>query len=259
MLAVAILLGGAIGLAVGTLGGGGSVLAVPVLIYVLGEDLPDATTGSLLVVGAGALAGAAGHARHGRVCWRHVGSFTVAALPGIALGTIVGDAVPDELLLAALALVMVAAARSIWRRAERAEPDPGPDFDACPPLRLPGDALAGLAVGFVTGFLGVGGGFLIVPTLAVGLAFTMRTAVGTSLAIITATSALSLAVHLGAGRAVEDPGAVAAMALACMAGAVTGAVIAGRLPQRALGRGFAALVVVVAGWLVLSALALGGP
>ena len=136
---------------------------------------------------------------------------------------------------------------------------PSPDADACPPLRLPRDALAGVAVGFVTGFLGVGGGFLIVPTLAVGLAFTMRTAVGTSLAIITATSALSLAVHLAAGRAVEDAGAVAAMALACMAGAAAGAAAAGRLPQRALGRGFAALVVVVAGWLVVSAVALGGP
>ena len=91
------------------------------------------------------------------------------------------------------------------------------------------------------------------------LAFTMRTAVGTSLAIIAATSALSLAVHLAAGRAVEDPGAVAAMTLACMAGAVAGAATAGRLPQRALGRGFATLIVLVAGWLVVSALALGGP
>ena len=166
------------------------------------------------------------------------------------------------MLLVAFGLVMLAAARSIWRRADREEPDVDPahpDADACPPLRLPRDALAGVAVGFVTGFLGVGGGFLIVPTLAVGLAFTMRTAVGTSLAIITATSALSLAVHLAAGRAVEDAGAVAAMALACMAGAVAGAAAAGRLPQRALGRGFAALVVVVAGWLVVSAVALGGP
>jgi len=259
VLAVAILSGVAIGLAVGTLGGGGSVLAVPVLVYVLGENLPDATTAGLAVVGAGALAGATRHALAGRVCWRHAVSFTVAALPGIALGTLAGDAVPEAVLLVSFGLVMLAAASSIWRRAGREGPDPGPDADACPPLRLPRDALAGIAVGFVTGFLGVGGGFLIVPTLAVGLAFTMRTAVGTSLAIIAATSALSLAVHLGAGRAVEDPGAVAAMALACMAGSVAGATTAGRLPQRVLGRAFAALVVLVAGWLMVSALALGGP
>ena len=256
---LAIAFGVAIGLAVGALGGGGSVLAVPALVYVLGEDLPDATTAGLAVVGAGALAGAARHALAGRVCWRHAVSFTIAAVPGLALGTLAGDAVAEQVLLIAFALVMLVAARSIWQRAEREEPDPGRDFDACPPLRLPRDALAGVAVGFVTGFLGVGGGFLIVPTLAVGLAFTMRTAVGTSLAIITATSALSLAVHLGAGRAVEDPGAVAAMALACMAGAVAGAATAERMPQRALGRAFAALVVSVAGYLLVSAIVLGGP
>jgi uncharacterized membrane protein YfcA len=251
---LAILFGVAIGLAVGMLGGGGSVLAVPLLVLLLGEDLPNATTAGLVVVAAGALAGAARHALAGRVCWRHAGSFTVAALPGIALGTLAGSAVPDGVLLAAFALVMVAAARAIWRRADEKGLDPGRDADACPPLRLPRDAMAGVAVGFVTGFLGVGGGFLIVPTLAVGLAFTMRTAVGTSLAIITATSALSLAAHLAAGRVVDVP-VTAAMALACVVGAVAGAAASGHVPQRALGRSFAALVVAVAGGLVASALA----
>jgi len=252
---LAILFGAAIGLAVGSLGGGGSVLAVPVLVFVLGEDLPDATTAGLAVVAAGGLAGAARHALAGRVCWRHAASFTLAAVPGIAVGTIAGGALPDGLLLAGFALVMVAAARSVWRRAGHEAPDQDPGVDACPPLRLPRDALAGAAVGFLTGFLGVGGGFLIVPTLAVGLAFTMRTAVGTSLAIITASSALSLAAHLAAGRTVDVP-VTAAMALACMLGAVAGAAAAGHVPQRALGRGFAALVVAAAGGLVVSALAL---
>ena len=252
---LAILFGAAIGLAVGSLGGGGSVLAVPVLVFVLGEDLPDATTAGLAVVAAGGLAGAARHALAGRVCWRHAASFTLAAVPGIAVGTIAGGAVPDALLLAGFALVMVAAARSVWRRAGQEAADQDPGVDACPPLRLPRDALAGAAVGFLTGFLGVGGGFLIVPTLAVGLAFTMRTAVGTSLAIITASSALSLAAHLAAGRTVDVP-VTAAMALACMLGAVAGAAAAGHVPQRALGRGFAALVVAAAGGLVVSALAL---
>ena len=251
---LAILFGAAIGVAVGTLGGGGSVLAVPVLVYLLGEDLPDATTAGLAVVAAGALAGAARHALAGRVCWRHAVSFTIAAVPGIALGTLAGDALPDALLLIAFALVMLAAARSIWLRSEREEPDPGRAADACPPLRLPRDALAGIAVGFVTGFLGVGGGFLIVPALAVGLAFTLRTAVGTSLAIITATSALSLAAHLAAGREVDVP-VTLAMAIACAAGAVLGAAASGRMPQRTLGRGFAALVVAVAGGVLVSVVA----
>ena len=254
---LAIPFGLAIGLAVGMLGGGGSVLAVPVIVYVLGESLPDATTASLLVVGAGALAGAAGHALAGRVCWRHAVSFTVAAIPGIAAGTLIGDAVDAELLLAVFALVMLVAARTIWTRPDD-EPDPGAAADVCPPLRLPRDALAGVAVGFVTGFLGIGGGFLIVPTLAVGLAFTMRTAVGTSLAIITASSALALAAHLLAGRAIDVPVTVA-MALACMVGALAGARLAGHVPQRTLSRGFATMVVAVAGYLLVAALVLGGP
>ena len=129
---------------------------------------------------------------------------------------------------------------------------------ACPPLRLPRDLVAGAAVGFVTGFFGVGGGFLIVPTLAVALAFTMRTAVGTSLAIITATSLLGLVAHLVAGRG-DRLGITAAMAAACVAGAVAGAGLAGRLPQRALGRGFALLVVAAPADLLVSVAFLGGP
>ena len=98
---------------------------------------------------------------------------------------------------------MLAAAHATWRKADEQEPEPDGTWErggACPPLRLPRDLVAGAAVGFLTGFFGVGGGFLIVPTLAVALAFTMRTAVGTSLAIITATSLLGLAAHLLAGR-----------------------------------------------------------
>ena len=87
----AIPLGLAIGLAVGMLGGGGSVLAVPVLVYVLGQGVEEATTASLVIVAAGALAGGVGHALAGRVCWRHAGTFTAAALPGIVVGTVAGQ------------------------------------------------------------------------------------------------------------------------------------------------------------------------
>lgn len=257
---LAIPFGVAIGLAVGALGGGGSVLAVPVLVYVLDQDVAEATTASLLVVAAGAVAGSIGHARAGRVCWRHAGSFTLAAIPGIVLGTLAAEAVSGALLLAGFALVMLAAAHATWRKAERTRDEDGSweRGGACPPLRLPRDALAGAAVGLVTGFFGVGGGFLIVPTLAIALAFTMRTAVGTSLAIITSTSLLGFAMHLVAGRGV-DPGVTASMTLACVAGALAGAALAGRLPQRVLGRGFALLVVAVAGYLLVSVALLGGP
>jgi uncharacterized protein len=256
---VAVPFGLAVGVAVGMLGGGGSVLAVPVLVYVLGQDVSAATTASLVVVAAGAVSGAVGHGRAGRICWRHAASFTAAALPGIVLGTLAGEAVDARLLLAGFALVMLVAAHATWRRAGDEEPggtwEPGA---ACPPLRLPRDLVAGAGVGFLTGFFGVGGGFLIVPTLAIALAFTMRTAVGTSLTIITATALAGLLVHLLAGRGL-DVGVTAAMAAGCLAGAVAGSALTSRVPQRLLGQAFAVLVVAVAGYLLISAAVLGGP
>ncbi len=260
MVLLAVPLGLAIGVAVGLLGGGGSVLAVPVLVYVLDQNVSDATTASLVVVAAGALAGALHHAQAGRVCWRHAGSFTAAALPGIVAGTVLGNHVSGELLLGGFAVIMLAAAHATWRKAEEDDDEEGEweKGNFCPPLRLPRDILAGAAVGLLTGFFGVGGGFLIVPTLAVALAFTVRTAVGTSLAIITATSLLGLLTHLLAGRTL-DAGITGAMAGACVLGAVAGAQLTGRVPQRILGRGFALLVTGVAGYLLISAAFFGGP
>lgn len=258
---LAIPFGLAIGLAVGALGGGGSVLAVPVLVYVLDQTVPEATTTSLVVVAAAAIAGGLSHARDGRVCWRHAGSFTAAAVPGIALGTLAAEAVSGPLLLAGFALVMLAAAHTTWRKAEESGPDPDGPWErkgSCPPLRLPRDLVAGVAVGFVTGFFGVGGGFLIVPTLAIALAFTMRTAIGTSLTIIAATSSLGFGAHLLAGRSV-DVDVTATLTVACVAGALAGAAAARRIPQRALGRGFSLLVVAVAAYLLISIVFLGGP
>lgn len=261
-LLAAIAFGVAIGLAVGMLGGGGSVLAVPVLVYVLGQPVDSATTTSLLVVAAGAIAGGYGHARAGRVCWHHAGTFTLAALPGIVAGTLVYEVVGGRLLLGAFAVVMLAAAYVNWRKAERQEHEPAAGTweagGACPPLRLPRDLGAGVVVGFVTGFFGVGGGFLVVPTLAIALAFTMRTAVGTSLAIITATSLLGLAAHLLAGHHV-DVDIAAAMALACVAGAIGGGALGGHVSQRALARAFGGLVLAVASYLLVSLAFLGAP
>ena len=255
---LAVAFGLAIGLAVGTLGGGGSVLAVPVLVYVLDQSVATATTESLVVVTAAALAGGLAHARGGRVCWRHAGTFTAAAVPGVVAGTALGDAVGASTLIAAFAVVMLAAAAALWRRAGAREGAASPRPASCPPLRLGRDLGAGLAVGVMTGFFGVGGGFVVVPALALALAFSMRLAVGTSLVIITATSALGLAAHLAAGRDV-DAGLTAAMTAACVAGALAGVALGGRLPERRLGRAFAGLLVAVAGYLLVSAALLGGP
>lgn len=247
-----------IGISLGTLGGGGSVLAVPVLVYVLGQDVHEATTASLAVVTMAALAGGLGHAREGRVCWHHAASLTLAAVPGIVLGTIAGDEVRGTALLAAFALVMLAAAYATWRKAGGSASDSPASARSCPPLRVPRDVAAGLAIGFLTGFFGVGGGFLLVPTLALALAFTMRTAVGTSLAIIAGTSFVGLLVHLTAGRTPDVPVTVA-MSLACAGGAVLGVPLARRIQQRALGRAFALLVTAVAAYLLVASALLGGP
>jgi uncharacterized protein len=255
----AIAFGLVIGLAVGLLGGGGSVLAVPVLVYVLDRDVETATTISLVVVTAAAVAGGYRHALDGRVCWRHTAAFTAAAVPGVIGGTALGDVVDGAALLAGFALVMLAAAAATWRKAstDAPEDDEGPGH-TCPALRLGHVVSAGLAVGFLTGFFGVGGGFIIVPTLAVALAFSMRAAIGTSLAIITTTSILGVVVHLGAGRTLEID-LTLVMGAACVIGALLGARLSSRVPQAVLGRAFAGLVVAVAAYLLVSAVFLGGP
>ena len=255
MLAAALPLGLAIGLALGALGGGGSVLAVPVLIYVLGQSVHEATTASLVVVTAGALAGGMSHHRAGHVCWRHAALFTGAALPGIAAGTVAGDAVGGAVLIGLFALLMLVAAVGIWRRTSLGR---GEGEGACPPLRVTRDVAAGLGIGFATGFFGVGGGFLVVPTLAMALAFALRPAVGTSLAIVTLTSLAGVAAHLIAGRGI-DLSVTLAMASACAVGAAAGAAVAEHVPVSQLRRGFAGLVALVGTYLLVSAVALGGP
>lgn len=256
---LAIPFGIAIGIAVGMLGGGGSVLAVPVLVYVLGQSVEDATTASLVVVTAGAVAGGLRYARDGRVCWRHAGVFTLAALPGALAGTVLADIVGGSALIAAFAVVMFGAAAATWRSGRRDdEGSAAPRPAGCPPLRMSRDVAAGLIVGAMTGFFGVGGGFLIVPTLSIFLALSMRLAVGTSLAIITTTSLAGLAAHFAAGRGL-DVGITASMTVACATGAIAGAALATRVPQRSLAHGFAALLVVVGAYLLVSAAFLGGP
>lgn len=252
----AIAFGIAIGLAIGALGGGGSVIAVPILVYVLGQDVHEATTASLVVVTAGAVAGGLGHAREGNVCWRHAGAFAAAALPGVVAGTLLGDAVAANTLLVTFAFVMLVAASATWWKVGAADPE---DPDAsCPRLRVGRNLAAGLVVGVMTGFFGVGGGFLVVPTLAIFLALTMRLAVGTSLAIITATSVMGLVAHLLVGRGL-DVAVTSAMTAACVVGALAGSALAARVPERRLGRGFASLVTLLAIYLLVSAAFFGGP
>lgn len=257
MVAVAIPVGLAIGLAFGMLGGGGSVLAIPVLVYVLGESVHSAITASLLVIAAAALAGGLGHTPGGKVCWGHAMAFAGPAVAGIVVGTAANAVVGGRLLLGLFAPVMLVAAWATWRKAN--DTDDGEDAapPACPPLRIGRDTFAGVCVGLLTGFFGVGGGFVVVPMLAIALGFSMRSAIGTSLVIVSAVSIVGLGVHLASGDTV-NVGVIAPMTAGCVAGAFSGARLAPRFSHQMLARGFAMLVTGVAGYLLLATAFLGG-
>jgi uncharacterized membrane protein YfcA len=255
----AVPLGLAIGVVVGTLGGGGSVLAVPVLVYGLGENVHAASSASLAVVTAGALGGAVRHAHAGRVCGRHAAFFIGAAAPGIVVGTALGNAVGRHAFAAAFAVIMLLGALGTWRsdRHTRA-PTTTRRESMCPPARLRHLLAAAVMLGAMTGFFGVGGGFLILPVLVTFQALSMRLAVGTSLVIIAATSFIALVTHIFVGHA-PDVSVTVSMSAACAAGASAGAGLSSRLRPRELRRGFAAIVAAVATYVLLSVAFLGGP
>jgi uncharacterized membrane protein YfcA len=249
---LALPFGLAIGISLGALGGGGAVLALPVLVYVLGEDVHAAATASLAVVAAAALAGGAAQASRARVCWPQALLFAPAALAGAVGGTFASRSVADAVLLVGFVPVLLAAAAFTWRRAGA-----GPDEDrACPPLDGRLTLLGGLAVGFLTGFFGVGGGFLVVPMLALAMRFPLRRAIGTSLVIVGFVSLAALAAHLWHGAGF-DAGVAAVMAGGCAAGAVAGTRLAERLPQRTVGRSFALLLIAVAAFMLAAAVLVG--
>lgn len=254
-LIAAAALGLAIGLIVGSVGGGGAILALPVFVYVLDEPIGPATTGSLIVVAVAAAVGAGSLAGRHQVCWRIAVGFAPPAALGAILGTAAGTAVSATLLLLLFVPVMLIASLSTWQRAGA----PGDDDDrGCPQSHPTQLLVAGFAVGLLTGFFGVGGGFVIVPVLALWFAAGFRHAVATSLAIITFTGLVALLSHLAAGTHV-DAGVTAAVAAPTALGAFIGTRVADRLPTAALGRGFAIVVCALALFLLVDVLLLGGP
>lgn len=258
-LLLAAVAGALIGLSLGALGGGGSILAVPALVYLLDQSAAQATTGSLVVVGVTSLLGAATAARAGHVMLGRGIAFGATAIGGAVVGAKASAHVADAVLLAAFGVLMlVVGTLMVWRQvrgrrdgtpaARPAIDDPiitfRPTF-ACQCPRALKVLVTATAVGLLTGFLGVGGGFLVVPALLLALALPMPKAVGTSLVVITITSAAALAVRAGVGTA-PDWGAVAVLTVASAAAAVLGARLAGRVDASHLSAVFAALVLGVA-------------
>jgi uncharacterized membrane protein YfcA len=298
----AVLLGLVIGLALGALGGGGSVLAVPVLVHLAGQPVVAATATSLVAVGVSAAVGAVGHARAGRVRWGAAAAFVATGVPGSWAGSALNERIDgDVLLLAFSGIVLVAAHRmltacpSCTREGdERAVEDaaladgpaaapsavaqgghvaggvphsggaPVPEAAVVTPALAPGErdgatpatlasridarslarlVVAGTAVGFLTGLFGVGGGFVIVPALTLGLGLSLPTAIGTSLAVIVGNSAVALTFR---GTGAVDWSVALPFTITMLAGTAAGALLASRLPARRALHAFAVLLVAVA-------------
>lgn len=243
-LALVLALSLLIGVSLGVLGGGGSILTVPILVYVAGMDPKEAIAASLFVVGVTSAAGAISHARGGRVRWRTGLLFGAAGLVGAFLGGLLGGHLPGELLLVAFALMMVATSIAMIRGRKAA--DPAKKHAELPVLRV---LLDGLVVGLVTGLVGAGGGFLVVPALALLGGLPMAVAVGTSLLVIAMKSLGGLAGYLSTVSL--DWGLVIAVTVAAVLGSIVGGRVAGRIPEAALRKGFGWFVLVMGGFVLV--------
>ncbi|HSQ70298.1 MAG TPA: sulfite exporter TauE/SafE family protein [Steroidobacteraceae bacterium] len=236
----------AIGLSLGLLGSGGSILTVPVLHYLLGQPEKVAIAGSLLVVGMIASAAAIPYARHRQVDWRNVAWFGLPGMAGAWLGATLAHFVPGTLQLALFASVMLAAGWRMLRGAglERADHEP----------RRFAVVAGGLGVGILSGLVGVGGGFLIVPALVLLAGVRMSSAVGTSLAVIALNSYTGFAkyVSLLDSQGLElDFGVLFVVAALGVAGSFAGSRLGRRLPQAVLRRIFGVFLLAMASVIVI--------
>ncbi|GAA4737211.1 sulfite exporter TauE/SafE family protein [Phytohabitans rumicis] len=239
MTALALTVAGAvlIGISLGLLGGGGSILAVPLLVYVTDLPAKEAIATSLLVVGATSAVGVLPHARAGRVRWRTGLVFGIAGMTGAYTGGRLAELIPASVLLTAFGLMMLATAVAMIR-GRRAAGRPAPH--ELPVFRV---VLDGVVVGLVTGLVGAGGGFLVVPALALLGGLPMPVAVGTSLLVIAMKSFAGLAGYLSS-ITINWPLA-AAITAAAVAGSMLGSRLIGRIPEDLLRKTFGWFVVVM--------------
>jgi hypothetical protein len=233
-----------IGLSLGLIGGGGSIITLPVLVYLLHVEPYSAVGMSLAVVGGTSLVGAGLHHRAGNVNLRVAALFALSGMLGAFFGArLMYLFTPPALLLTFAALMTVVSLRMLWTASAEAVREETPRASSLAKL-LP----AGLAVGVLTGFLGVGGGFLIVPALALFGGLGMKPAVGTSLVVIAVNCAAGLAGHLQHGA--FDLRLTALVTAIAMAGAVAGARFSHAAHPATLRRIFAWFVLAVAVFLI---------
>ncbi len=242
-----ILLALAIGLLLGLLGGGGSILTVPMLVYQVGLAPKAAIASSLVVVGVTSLTAMLNHARSGRVCWKIGLAFGAAGMLGAYAGGRVAAFIPGGVLLILFAAIMWATAwamlRGNRRHAEHSAASRCPLHLSAWPILFDG-----LLVGLATGLVGVGGGFMIAPALNLLGGLSMHAAVGTSLLVIALNSFAALA---GYSSHVEmDPRLVGIVTLAAIVGSFIGGMLSHRVSGKALRLGFGMFVMAVAAYLL---------
>ena len=257
MIVEALLIGAFVGIVVGSLGAGGGILSVPILVYILGQDPHQATGLSLIIVGLTATVSLATRARSGNVAWREGALFALAGLVGTWAGSTLGPLVSARALMlsfcALLGAVAVFMVRSQLHPSTSSSSDEAGDasgdkgsWTLATVCRVV--ALATLT-GFLTGFFGVGGGFVIVPALHLALRYPMRRASATSLLVMVITAVFGLASRTLSGTltiTAEAGAMVALFAGASMVGGFVGARLTARVSNRVLGLVFAALLIIVA-------------
>ena len=236
-----------VGLCLGILGSGGSILTVPVLVYVLHQSPKVAIGGSLAIVGAIALIGAARYAQQRLISWRHLLLFGVPGIFGTYGGAWVSKFVPGAVQLVVLAVIMLIASWAMFK--------PPRFHDDAASTGKPVVLLiaAGLGVGIVTGFVGVGGGFLLVPALVFLGGLGMHRAVATSLAVIVINAASGFVKHhamLSAAGQALDWRVIGLFILIGGAASLIGNYAARRIPQRRLRQVFGVFLIVMCGFIL---------
>jgi len=240
------LAGSAVGFTLGLVGGGGggSILAVPLMVYLVGVRDPHVAIGtSALAVAANALIGLATHARRRNVKWRCAATFAIAGVVGAGFGALLGKSMDGQTLLALFALLMLVVAAMMFRARGR-EGDPAVVLDRGNAPKLLG---AGAATGLLSGFFGIGGGFLVVPGLIASTGMPILFAVGSSL-IAVAAFGLTTALSYAASGLVDAP-----LAALFIGGGAVGSLLGTRLATRLADRK-GALNLVLAGLIVAVAI-----
>lgn len=241
----ALSLGLFVGIVLGVVGGGGSIIAVPALVYGVGMSPAEAIPISLLVVGVSSLAALIPRLREG-INWPVVLIVGAAGIPAAWGGTAVGRLLdPNILMLAFAVIMMIAGIRMLMRTTETegsCSTGPNRAFRSCAPKAVG----VGVLVGFLTGLLGVGGGFLLTPALTLLLGLRMKQAVGSSLAIIVINSAAGFGAH-AAGFTLDWP-SVLSFAIPAILGSLLAARLARHLNDKHIRISFAVLIFTVAAW-----------